>query len=118
MRKTTTDNRAEAVVENTESKILWDWNIRTDKELKARRTGIIVVNKTNCERVIIDAAVPGDFRIVEKENNKIVKYQESVLSGNEHRVQHTRTWVILTVNQGAEYLALLRVTKRRVDSIQ
>ena len=53
MRKTTTDNRVEAVVENTESKILWDWNIRIDKDLEARRTGIIVVNKTNCERVII-----------------------------------------------------------------
>ena len=82
MRKPTIDNRAEAVVENTESKILWDWNIRTDKELEARRTGIIVVNKTNCERVIIDAAVPGDFRVVEKENNKIVKYQELVLAMN------------------------------------
>ena len=82
MRKTTTDNRAEAVVENTESKILWDWNIRIDKELEARRTGIIVVNKTNSERVIIDAAVPGDFRVVEKENNKIVKYQELVLAMN------------------------------------
>ena len=71
----------------------------------------------------IDAAVPGDFKVVEKENNKIVKYQELVVAM--HTVQHTRTWVILTViiNQGAEYLltdylALLRVKKQRVDSIQ
>ena len=30
----------------------------------------------------IDAAVPGDFRVVEKENNKITEYQELVVAMN------------------------------------
>ena len=48
-------------------KILWDFNIQTDKVIDARRPDIVVMNKDKRESWIIDTAIPGDLRVREKE---------------------------------------------------
>ena len=48
-------------VENEEVKILWNVIIKCDREIKARKTGINVVNKNERSCAIIDIAAPGDM---------------------------------------------------------
>ena len=64
------------MLETSDVKILWDFNIQTDNEIQARRPDIVVVNKKDRKCYIIDVAVPGDVRISEKETENIEKYDE------------------------------------------
>ena len=70
------DHRAEPVVENEHVKLLWDFNIQTDKVIEARRPDLLLVNKQTMECHIIDVAIPGDARVPRKEEEKIEKYRE------------------------------------------
>ena len=62
-------------VENDKAKILWDFHIQTDKQVKANQPDIVIVDKERKESTIIDIAVPNDINIKEKEHEKIEKYQ-------------------------------------------
>lgn len=62
--------------ENERAKILWDFEIRTDRVISARRPDLVVVDKTTNETTIIDVAIPNDTHIVEKEREKVGKYQD------------------------------------------
>lgn len=42
--------------------------------IEARRPDVVVADKRDSETVMID--VPGDFRVKEKETEKITKYQD------------------------------------------
>ena len=57
-------------------KILWDFNIQTDKVIDARRPDIVVTNKDKQESWIVDIAIPGDLWVREKEIEKREKYQD------------------------------------------
>ena len=50
----------QSVQRNDEYKILWDFNIRTDKVIEGRLPDIVCINKQNRECQIIDFAIPGD----------------------------------------------------------
>ena len=65
-----------SVVENDEVKLLWDFNICTDKVISARCPDIIVINKLDNTAQFIDVSIPADCHIVSKENEKIEKYQD------------------------------------------
>ena len=54
--------KVDSVVENERVKILWDFNIQTDREIKHRRPDIVVVNKEKNECTIIDVENPGDHK--------------------------------------------------------
>ena len=69
------EQRPEAVLENENFKLLWDFTIHCDTFIEARQPDIVVVDKRNREVKIIDIAVPGDSRVAEKELEKIEKYQ-------------------------------------------
>ena len=66
----------QSVLENYEYKILWDFNIQTDKVIEHRRPAIICINKQKRECQIIDFTVFGDQNIAIKEQEKIAKYQD------------------------------------------
>ena len=70
------DHRAEPVIENEKVKLLWDFNVQTDKVIEARRPDLILENKETSECQIIDIAIPGDTRVVKKEEEKVDKYKE------------------------------------------
>ena len=69
------EQQPEAVIENENFKLLWDFTIQCDRFIEARRPDIVWVDKKNKEAKIIDIAVPGDSRVAEKELEKIEKYQ-------------------------------------------
>ena len=70
------EHEPQAVCENEEYKILWDFSIQTDHVIEARRPDMIIVEKKNNKCQIIDFAVPYDTRVDEKEKEKIQKYQD------------------------------------------
>ena len=45
-------------------------NIQCDNVIVERRPDIVIVDKTEKTAIIIDAAIPGDRRIIDKEKEK------------------------------------------------
>ena len=72
------DHVPDSVLENEDHKILWDFSIRTDHEIEARRPDLLIINKreNNCQ--IIDVTIPDDGRVRAKEDKKVEKYQDSL----------------------------------------
>ena len=117
------DHKAEPVLESEKVKILWDFNIHTDRVIEARRPDIVVIDKANSKTMIIDVAVPGDFRVKDKESEKIEKYQDLALEINRMWNTTTRVVPIVIGALGASYrirdwLALLGVDMKRLDIVQ
>ena len=67
------------VIENDVVKIVWDYNIQTDRIIEHR--------KRKC--LIVDVAIPGDQNITKKEFEKINNYSEL-------RVEIARVWIMET----------------------
>ena len=65
----------QTVSENIYHKLIWDMNIQCDNVIVERRPDIAIVNKMEKTVIIIDDAVPGDKRIIDKEKENIEKYQ-------------------------------------------
>ena len=57
-------------------KVLWDFEVRTDRIVTARRPDLIVVDKQEKTAKIIDVAVPLDKNVRAKEEEKVQKYQD------------------------------------------
>ena len=89
------DHNAEAVNENEDVKLLWDFSIQTDKVIHARRPDIVIVKKKDKECMIIDVAVPADSRTWSKEEEKIDKYTE--LAWELRRIWKVQTRVVPVV---------------------
>jgi len=60
--------------ESNDITILRDCVIQCDMEIDAQRPDIVIVDKLQKEVKIIDVAIPGDVRVLEKEIEKIEKY--------------------------------------------
>ena len=54
------------LVENDVMKILWDYNIQTDRIIEHRRPDITVVDKVRRKCLNVDVAIPGDQNITKK----------------------------------------------------
>ena len=63
-----------SVVENKEYKVLWDFPIQTDRTILHNRPDIVIIDKVGKTIQIIDIAIPSDYNIIEKRNEKIRKY--------------------------------------------
>ena len=63
------------VVENDQAKILWDFQIQTDKLVMANQPDIVLIDKQQKKAVVIDVAIPSDSNIRKKEHEKLEKYQ-------------------------------------------
>ena len=70
------EHRAEKVLENEEVKLLWDFHVQSDHVIEHCRPDLLLVKKKSREATIIDIAVPGDTRIVDREQDKILTYQD------------------------------------------
>ena len=64
------------ITEIREVKVLWDFEIRTDHRLPARRPDIVVLDKETRTVQTIDVAVPADGNIKKKELEKMQKYKD------------------------------------------
>ena len=67
------------VVGNDHAKILWDLPFQTDKHLLHNRPEFVLINYNEQTGLIIDIAVPRNKNILDKELEKIDKYQLLVL---------------------------------------
>ena len=67
--------KPEGCVEKEKVKLLWDFVIQCDREVIAKKPGIILIDKGNKLTKIIDVAIPGDARVLEKEREKTDKYR-------------------------------------------
>ena len=59
------------VVENEPGKILWDFQIQTDRKVMANQPDIMVVDKEQRKAVVVDVAVPSDGNIRRKKHEKL-----------------------------------------------
>ena len=64
----------EAVMENEECKILWDFMIQCDREIQHRKPDIVVVDKKTNKCQIIDVACPSDINLIGKRMEKLRNY--------------------------------------------
>ena len=64
------------MLENENFKILWDFSIQTDKEIRANRPDIIFVDKRERTVMFIDVTIPNDHNIIQKKLEKIEKYTD------------------------------------------
>ena len=67
---------AEKVLENDKVKLLWDFHVQSDHVIEHCRPDLLLVDKETNTATIIDVAVPGDTRIVDREQDKILAYQD------------------------------------------
>ena len=56
--------------------ILWDFNIYCDRIISARRPDLTIVEKHGSLVKLVDVSIPADKRILDKEQEKITKYQD------------------------------------------
>uniref|UniRef100_A0A1X7VKC9 Reverse transcriptase zinc-binding domain-containing protein n=1 Tax=Amphimedon queenslandica TaxID=400682 RepID=A0A1X7VKC9_AMPQE len=70
------EHQPEGVMEPSDVKILWDVMIQCDHLIEHRKPDIVVLEKGDKKCFIVDVAIPGDKRIISKEEEKVEKYQE------------------------------------------
>ena len=68
------EHEPEAVIENNQCKILWDFEVQTDHVIKERRPDLVVVDKGKRICQIFDFEIPYDAKVTEREIEKITKY--------------------------------------------
>ena len=62
------DHVPDSVLENEDYKMLWDFSVRTDHDIKARRPDLLIIDKSEKNCQIIDVAIPEDGRVRAKED--------------------------------------------------
>ena len=55
-------------LENETYKIIWDFEIQTDHLISVRRPDLIIMKKKKMSWLIVDFAIPADYRVKLKEN--------------------------------------------------
>ena len=73
--------------------------IQFDKEIQARRSDIVVVDKCKREVRIVDTAIPGDSRVCEKEIEKVDKYKP--LKDEVARLWNMQKMIVIPIVVGA-----------------
>jgi len=65
------------VLEYEDYKLLWDFSVRTDHVIGARRPDLLIIDKRDKSCQIIDVAIPEDNGVrAWKEHKKVEKYQD------------------------------------------
>ena len=76
----TTDNiwlyKPNPVAKNNKVRVLWDFEIKADRQIQACRPDFVVIDKQTKERLRIYIAIPNDTHIVDKEREEIEKSQD------------------------------------------
>ena len=63
------------VYEEGDVTVLWNQEVHTEREVTANRPNIIIKNKKEKTRTLIDVAIPEDRNFVQKETEKKLKYK-------------------------------------------
>ena len=76
--------------------MLWDFSVRTDHEIEARRPDLLIIDKSEKNCQIIDVEIPEDERVKANEDEKVEKYQD-VATEVRRKMWGVRTKVIRIV---------------------
>ena len=63
------------VYEEADVEVLWNQALQTDREVRTNRPDIIIKNKKEKTRTLIDVTIPADRNIVQMEAEKKLKYK-------------------------------------------
>ena len=80
---------------NENYKILWDFSIRTDHNIEAKKPHLVIVDKSKKSCHIIDVAIQEDSGVKEKEFEKVEKYEN--LARELRRMWEVKTSVVRIV---------------------
>ena len=80
------------IVENEKVKLLYDFNVYTDKKIKHRRPDLVFLDKEKRKTILIDVACPMDHNVQSKEKEKIEHYLE--LKFELERLWKTKTEIV------------------------
>ena len=69
------DHQPLPVVENDEVKLLWDFGMITDLSVRHNRPDIVVFLKKDLRILFLEVACPADVNVLDKEDEKVSKYQ-------------------------------------------
>ena len=94
-------------MENEDYKLLYGFNIRTDKKISARRPDIVVVDKNKIRTTLIDVACTWDKNVEDKEIEKVNKYQDL-------KIELQRIWET-SVTVVPEVLGVLGATSNNLN---
>ena len=70
----------ESTLENEIHKLLWDFEIKTDHLISARRSDLKIINKKKKTCQIVDFTVTANYRVKLKESERRIR--TSTLQGN------------------------------------
>ena len=84
---------------NKEHNILWYFTIQYDTKIEARRSDIIVIDKTKMEVKVVYVTILGDQRVNERKVGKIEKYK--VLKDGITRMWGMKEVIVMPVVVGA-----------------
>ena len=93
------EHEPDGVIENKAYKILWNFTIQCDTKIEARRPDIVLTDKTMKEVKIVDATIPGDERVSEREVGKTEKYK--LLKDEIARMWDMKEVIVIPVVVGA-----------------
>ena len=63
-------HKPESVLENETHKIIWDFQIKTDHLIPARRPDLMIVNRKKRTSRVVDFAASADHRMKKQKQNK------------------------------------------------
>ena len=66
------------VLENKEVKILWDFTIKTERQLEHNKPDLVILKKKKKTCCIVDVTCPFDTKIDESKRTKINQYTDLV----------------------------------------
>ena len=118
------EHQPEPTMENEDYKLLYDFNIRKDKKISARRPDIVVVGKNERRATLIDVSCTQDKNVKDKEIEKVNKYQD--LKIELQRIWETSVTVVpvvlgvlgATSNNLNKYLLKLKINDIKVTTVQ
>lgn len=84
------EHHPQTVTEGENVTILWDYNIHTDREIKANRPDIVVKDLHHKTCYLIDMTVPSDRNIAAKEYEKLAKYKDL-------EIEISKMWLLKTM---------------------
>ena len=90
-------HKPESVLEDDTHKLLWDVEIKTDHQISARRPELIMMNKNERTRRIVDFAVPTNHRVKLKECEKRDEYLEPARDLKKCEMKLTLIPVVISV---------------------
>ena len=107
-------HKLESIIENATHKILWDFEIKTDHLIPARKSDLVLICKKKSTYHLVDFAVPADFELKMLEIKKRDKYMD--LARELKKQWYMKMTLIQIVDDAVEMVP--KVLERRQEELE